>query len=50
MRARGWLQGDGAASAKRAVLQAAPFALPQEGYKQLRMFIVRFDTKDVCGS
>jgi curved DNA-binding protein CbpA len=38
-----------AESAKRAILQAAPFALPRESYDQWRVFIVRFDTKDVCG-
>jgi len=36
-------------SAKQAVISAAPFALPPEAYKQWRTFIVRFDTKDVCG-
>jgi hypothetical protein len=36
-------------SARRAVRQAAPFALPRERYDQWRMFIVRFDTRDVCG-
>jgi hypothetical protein len=35
-------------SARRAVRQAAPFALPRQTYDQWRMFIVRFDTKDVC--
>jgi hypothetical protein len=36
-------------SARRAVRQAAPFALPRASYDQWRVFIVRFDTKDVCG-
>jgi hypothetical protein len=35
--------------AEQAVIRAAPFALPRESYKQWRLFIVRFDTKDVCG-
>ena len=37
-----------AQSAEQAVMSAAPFALPPASYKQWRMFIVRFDTKDVC--
>jgi curved DNA-binding protein CbpA len=36
-------------SARQAVLRAAPFALPRASYNQWRVFIVRFDTKDVCG-
>jgi hypothetical protein len=35
--------------ARQAVMQAAPFALPRASYRQWRVFIVRFDTKDVCG-
>jgi hypothetical protein len=34
--------------ARLAVEQAAPFALPPENYRQWRVFIVRFDTRDVC--
>jgi curved DNA-binding protein CbpA len=37
-----------AESARRAVRQAAPFALSRESYDQWRVFIVRFDTRDVC--
>jgi hypothetical protein len=40
-----------AGAAERATLaveQAAPFALPPESYRQWRVFIVRFDTRDVC--
>jgi hypothetical protein len=36
--------------AKLAVEQAAPFNLPPESYRQWRVFIVRFDTKDVCAA
>ncbi len=36
-------------SARLAVIHAAPFDLPRDSYAQWRVFIVRFDTKDVCG-
>jgi len=36
--------------ARLAVEQAAPFALPPESYRQWRVFIVRFDTKDACAT
>ncbi len=35
-------------SARLAVIRSAPFALPRERYNQWRVFIVRFDSKDVC--